>query len=85
MCSIVISHRSHSISVDFSLVGQFHNFIGGIYEVYGSIEESPPNSNNMICCALLINMLHDADLAIIEQSIYTFNSIIHSDIDCFKI
>lgn len=61
--------------MDYSLVSRFQDFIGNVYEIYGSIESlgSPAAVDNKYISALLINIVQDADMAILEQSIKLFN------------
>lgn len=82
---LVINYKSHSINVDYSLVNQFQDLIGNVYEIYGSVEvhECPaPSINNITndskhiyISALLIDIVKDGgDMTIIEQSLKIFNN-----------
>ena len=77
----MIKYKNHSIYVNYSLVNRFQNFIGKIYEIYGEIEafEEPYNSGSVFCSALFLNVIEDADMTVLEQSILTFNKKIYPE------
>lgn len=76
--TFILSYKNCSISVDFSVVNFFQDFIGEIYEVYGTIEKSSVNEV-VHCSALLVDLVQGADMKLIEESLLKFNRTIHAE------
>ena len=81
---LTIKHKNHSIDVDYSLVHKFEDFIGQVYEVYGTIEKHEQTSeylkdSSLFCSALLLNTVENADMKLLEQSIQIFNKRIYPE------
>lgn len=74
--TLVISYKNSSISVDFALVNQFQDFIGEIYEIYGTVESL---EGRIYCSALLIDIIQGSDMKLIEESLLIFNRSVHSE------
>lgn len=76
--SLVLSYKSASISVDFSLLNQLDVLQGEIYEIYGTIEQLN-SGKDRYCSALIINIVEGADMKLIEQCLLTFNKSTHPE------
>ncbi len=74
--TLVISYKKSSIPVNFALVNQFQDFIGEIYEIYGTVESL---GGRLYCSALLIDIVQGSDMKLIEESILLFNRSVHSE------
>lgn len=77
---MIISHNASKIIVEFSLIEHFHDFIGEIYEICGTIENSKFSNvlkcdgNEIFCSALLIKIIEGADMQLIQSSASIINS-----------
>lgn len=64
--------------MDYSLVNQFQDFIGNVYEIYGTIElnvnSASDSTGSKYISALLIDRVEDGDMTILEQGIRIFNN-----------
>lgn len=73
----MISYQDTSINVNFSLLSHFQDFIGEIYEIYGTLEKSQEEPQESFCSALLANIVEGADMKLIKESLIIFNKKTH--------
>lgn len=84
LCLLLIKHNGVSIYVDYSLIKQFQDYIGKVYEIYGTVEKRERDGQTY-CSALFLNIVEDADMSLLEQSFLVFNKIIYPQfIDIFS-
>ena len=90
---LVIKYKNHSILVDYSFINHLQDLFGKVYEIYGTIEafkqpkdlhsvdsvHSVDSAHSVYCSALLLNIVEDADMSILEQSILIFNKKIYPE------
>lgn len=76
-----MQYENSSIIVDFSLVAKFQDFIGEIYEVYGTLEKysKEGDQDTPFCSALLANVVEGADMKLIKDSLIIFNKLAHPE------
>ncbi len=75
---LILTYKNTSISVDFSVVNQFKDFIGEVYEVYGTIEKKSGHDRSH-CFALLVDTVQGADMKLIEESLVIFNKTVRPE------